>query len=87
MTPDVTPDKAQVNVELLDTFSTVACKLFSMLLYLQYFAISQFSEPGKFVFSHVANGTEQWIEDIDTSPDTYYMGRQTCNKMASSACK
>ena len=30
-------------------------------------------------FAQVANGTVQWTEDIDISPDTLYLAGRTCN--------
>jgi hypothetical protein len=80
MTPDVTQVKTQPNFELLVTFADGARKLFSMLPYLQYPAFSQLNEPGKFAFAHVANGTVQWTEDIDISPDTLYLAGKPCNQ-------
>jgi hypothetical protein len=79
MTPDVTQVKAGTNFELLVTFADGACKSFSMLPYLHYPAYSELKEPGKFAFAHVANGTVQWTEDIDISPDTLYLAGRTCN--------
>jgi len=82
MTPDVTQVKTQANFELLVTFADGVCKEFSMLPYLQYPAFSQLSEPGKFAFAHVANGTVQWTEDIDISPDTLYLAGRPCNQIS-----
>ena len=80
MTPDVTEVKTQGDFELLVTFADGVCKQFSMLPYLQYPAFSQLREPGRFAFAHVANGTVQWADDIDISPDTLYIDGQSCNK-------
>jgi len=77
MTPDVTEVKTQANFELVVTFADGACKKFSMLPYLQYPAFSRLNEPGRFAFAHVANGTVQWADDIDISPDTLYIAGQT----------
>ena len=80
MIPDVTQVKTQANFELLVTFADGVSKQFSMLPYFQYPAFSQLSEPGKFAFAHVANGTVQWTEDIDISPDTLYLCGRPCNQ-------
>ncbi|OIQ69821.1 hypothetical protein GALL_485750 [mine drainage metagenome] len=79
MTPGVIQVKTRANFELLVTFADGVCKQFSMLPYLQYPAFSQLSEPGRFAFAHVANGTVQWTDDIDISPDTLYLGGRPCN--------
>jgi hypothetical protein len=76
MTPDVTQVEVQANFELLVTFADGAHREFSMLPYLKYQAFSQLSDPGKFALAHVANGTVQWTEDIDMSPDTLYLTGQ-----------
>ncbi len=76
MTPDVTQVEVQANFELLVTFADGAHREFSMLPYLKYPAFSQLSDPGKFALAHVANGTVQWTEDIDMSPDTLYLTGQ-----------
>ena len=76
MTPDVTQVEVQANFELLVTFADGAHRAFSMLPYLKYPAFSQLSDPGKFALAHVANGTVQWTEDIDMSPDTLYLTGQ-----------
>jgi hypothetical protein len=81
MTPDVTQVEAQANFELLVTFADGVCKQFSMLPYLKYPAFSQLSEPGKFAFAHVANGTVQWTDDIDISPDTLYLAGRPFNEI------
>ena len=81
MTPDVTHVKTQPNFELQVTFADGACKLFSMLPYLKYPAFSPISELNKFAKAHVANGTVQWTDDIDISPDTLYLAGQSCNQM------
>jgi len=83
MTPDVTQVKTQANFELLVTFADGVSKSFSMLPYLQYPAFSALKEPGKFAFAHVANGTVQWSEDIDISPDTLYLAGRTCEQINS----
>jgi len=83
MTPDVTQVKTQENFELLVTFADGVSKHFSMLPYLKYPAFSQLSEPGRFAFAHVANGTVQWTEDIDISADTLYLGGRICNQKIS----
>ena len=82
MTPDVTHVKTQANFELLVTFADGTCKVFSMLPYLKYPAFSAISEPGKFDSAHVANGTVQWTDDVDISPDTLYLSGKSCNKIS-----
>ena len=77
MTPNVTHVKTQANFELLVTFADGACKAFSMLPYLQYPAFSGLKEPGKFALAHVSNGTVEWTDEIDISPDTLYIAGQT----------
>jgi hypothetical protein len=76
MTPDVIDVKIQPNFELLVTFADGARKLFSMLPYLQYPAFRRLSEPGKFAQAHVSNGTVEWTDEIDISPDTLYISGQ-----------
>jgi hypothetical protein len=81
MTPDVTQVETQPNFELLVTFADGACKHFSMLPYLKYPAYKPLSEPGKFVVAHVANGTVQWTDEIDISPDTLYLAGRAFEKI------
>ena len=73
MTTDVIDVKTQPNFELMVTFADGARKLFSMLPYLQYPAFRPLSEPGKFDLAHVSNGTVEWTDEIDISPDTLYI--------------
>jgi hypothetical protein len=73
MTPDVIEVKTQTNFGLLVTFANGECKQFSMEPYLQYPAFSALAEPGRFALAHVANGTVQWTDEIDISPDTLYL--------------
>jgi hypothetical protein len=77
MTPDVTDVKVHPNFELLVTFSDGARKLFSMLPYLKYPAFSPLRDPGKFALAHVSNGTVEWTDEIDISPDTLYLAGQS----------
>jgi hypothetical protein len=77
MTPDVISVKAQPKFELLVTFADGACKLFSMEPYLHYPAFRPLNEPGKFALAHVANGTVEWTDEIDMSPDTLYIAGRT----------
>ncbi len=76
MTPDVIHVKTQPDFELLVTFAGGECRRFSMLPYLQYPAFRVLTEPGKFALAHVANGTVEWTDEIDMSPDTLYIAGQ-----------
>ena len=80
MTPDVTHVKTQENFELLVTFADGARKVFSMLPYLQYPAFRLLKEPGKFALAHVSNGTVEWTDEIDISPDTLYIAGQAASR-------
>lgn len=73
MTPDVIDVKTQPNFELLIAFANGEHKRFSMLPYLQYPAFHALSEPGRFALAHVSNGTVEWTDEIDMSPDTLYI--------------
>jgi hypothetical protein len=77
MTPDVTQVKVEPIFQLLITFANGEVKRFSMLPFLQYPAYRALQEPGKFALAHVANGTVEWNDEIDMSPDTLYIAGQT----------
>ncbi|MBK7424493.1 MAG: DUF2442 domain-containing protein [Propionivibrio sp.] len=77
MTPDVTNVVVVGNFELLVSFADGARRRFSMRPYLEYPVYQALKEPGKFKLAHVLNGTVAWSDDIDISPDTLYLEKQT----------